>query len=326
MISMSSGRRGMSQVWHRTLHNEFRSYVHLLPTFLSEDARMNPDDMPALSTSLLPRRRAIVLMAGASAAVLAACSSDGSSTTATSPSTGGASDSTTGSTAGGTDTTSAATDGTTAATDAATCSTPIPEETAGPYPGDGSNGPDILSDSAVVREDITGSFGSFSGTAQGVPITLHLTVLDSSKGCAPLTGGAIYAWHADRDGHYSMYTAAEANYLRGVGEADDTGTVTFQSIFPGCYDGRWPHIHFEVYPSIDDALSTSNKLVTSQLALPQDMCEVAYATAGYESSVTNLTHTSLSTDMVFRDGVDQQLATVTGDATKGFTVELTMTV
>jgi protocatechuate 3,4-dioxygenase beta subunit len=285
---------------------------------------MNPDDTPTTLTSApLPRRRAIVLMAGAGAAVLAACSSDGSATASTSPSTTGASDSTTASTAGTTDSTTAST---AADTTAATCSTPIPEETAGPYPGDGSNGPDVLSDQAVVREDITASFGDYSGTAQGVPITLHLTVLDRNRGCAPLTGGAIYAWHADRDGHYSMYTAAEANYLRGVGEADDTGTVTFRSIFPGCYDGRWPHIHFEVYPSIADALSASNTLVTSQLALPQDMCEVAYAATGYETSVTNLTHTSLATDMVFRDGVDQQLATVTGDATKGFTVELTMTV
>lgn len=272
---------------------------------------MNPDDM---HPSFLPRRRAIVLMAGAGAAVLAACSSDGTSSTATSPGTAGASDTTAATSTAGTDASTS------------TCSTPIPEETAGPYPGDGSNGPDILSDQAVVREDITGSFGDYSGTAQGVPITLHLTVLDSGKGCAPLAGGAVYAWHADRDGRYSMYTAAEANYLRGVGEADDTGTVTFQSIFPGCYDGRWPHVHFEVYPSLDDALSTSNKIITSQLALPQDMCEVAYTTAGYEASVSNLTRTSLSTDMVFRDGVDQQLATVTGDATKGFTVELTLTV
>ena len=35
----------------------------------------------------------------------------------------------------------------------------IPEETAGPYPGDGSNGPDVLAESGVVRSDITSSFG-----------------------------------------------------------------------------------------------------------------------------------------------------------------------
>jgi hypothetical protein len=34
----------------------------------------------------------------------------------------------------------------------------IPEETAGPFPGDGSNGPDVLSQSGVVRQDIRSSF------------------------------------------------------------------------------------------------------------------------------------------------------------------------
>jgi hypothetical protein len=33
----------------------------------------------------------------------------------------------------------------------------IPDETAGPYPGDGSNGPDILEQSRVVRSDIRAS-------------------------------------------------------------------------------------------------------------------------------------------------------------------------
>ena len=36
----------------------------------------------------------------------------------------------------------------------------IPEETAGPYPGDGSNGPDVLAEDGIVRQDITSSFGS----------------------------------------------------------------------------------------------------------------------------------------------------------------------
>lgn len=272
---------------------------------------MTPDDQ-------FPRRRAIALLAGAAGVtVLAACAKD-STTAATTGDTTGTS-ATTASTTGDTA-------GTTALPDATTCTTPIPEETAGPYPGDGSNGPDALSDPAVVRDDLTTSFGDYSGTAAGVPITLHLTVLDSARGCAALTGGAIYLWHADKDGQYSMYTAPEANYLRGVGELDDTGTVTFQSIFPGCYDGRWPHMHFEVYPSLADALSASNRIVTSQLALPKDACEVAYGADGYETSVSNLSRTSLDRDMVFADGVDQQLATVTGDATTGFTVALTMTV
>jgi ABC-type ATPase involved in cell division len=96
------------------------------------------------------------------------------------------------------------------------CPAVVPEETAGPFPGDGSNGPDALSDPAVVRRDITTSFGSYTGTATGVPTTIELTVLDSTT-CAPLQGAAVYLWHADKDGRYSMYTAPEANYYGGRG-------------------------------------------------------------------------------------------------------------
>lgn len=57
-------------------------------------------------------------------------------------------------------------------------------------------------------------------------------------------GAGVYLWHCDRDGNYSLYSqaAANENYLRGAQEADAGGTVTFQSIFPACYSGRWPHI------------------------------------------------------------------------------------
>src|SRR4051812_45834485 len=36
----------------------------------------------------------------------------------------------------------------------------VPDETGGPYPGDGSNGVNVLDDSGIVRGDIRGSFGS----------------------------------------------------------------------------------------------------------------------------------------------------------------------
>ena len=168
-----------------------------------------------------------------------------------------------------------------------------PEETAGPFPGDGSNGPNILAESGVVRSDIRSSFGSSTTVAEGVPLTIQLTVQDAE--CAPLAGAAVYLWHCDRDGNYSMYSdaAADENYLRGVQEADDTGLVTFSSIFPACYQGRWPHIHFEVYPSLELATDEQNKIATSQIALPQDACETVYATAGYEQSVRTLGQVSL---------------------------------
>ncbi len=161
----------------------------------------------------------------------------------------------------------------------------IPEETAGPFPGDGSNGPNVLTESDIVRQDITSSFGSASGVAVGVPLTLRFRIYDlSGEEVTSMAGAALYAWQCDRDGSYSMYDgeAADQNYLRGVQEADDEGWLSFTTIFPGCYAGRWPHVHFEVYESVDTATSASNKLRTSQLVFPRDVCETVYATEGYE--------------------------------------------
>src|SRR4051812_16412338 len=179
----------------------------------------------------------------------------------------------------------------------------VPEETAGPYPGDASNGPNVLNQTGVVRSDIRSSFAGLSGTADGVPLTIALSIVGAST-CAPLAGYAVYLWHCDKPGRYSLYSSGvtNQNYLRGVQQADAAGKVTFTSIFPGCYSGRWPHIHFEVYRSLTAATSVSNRIATSQIALPKAACDLAYATAGYEASVTNLKQVSLATDNVFSDG------------------------
>jgi hypothetical protein len=140
---------------------------------------------------------------------------------------------------------------TTTPTSSATCSR-IPEETEGPYPADGSNGP--------------------------------------------------------------------------VQEADASGRVTFQSIYPGCYAGRWPHIHFEVYPNLSAATSVRNKTATSQIALPKAANDVVYATAGYGQSVRNAAQITLASDGIFRDGSALELATTSGDAISGLTATLTVAV
>ncbi|MGY1716108.1 intradiol ring-cleavage dioxygenase [Geodermatophilus sp. SYSU D01106] len=202
----------------------------------------------------------------------------------------------------------------------------IPDETAGPYPGDGSNGPDVLEQSGVVRSDIRSSFGEYSGTAEGVPMTLRLTVTDLANGGVPFAGAAVYVWHCTREGGYSLYSEGitDQNYLRGVQVAGSDGTVTFTSVFPACYDGRWPHVHVEVYPDQASITDSTNAVATSQVALPQDVCEAVYATAGYEASVANLARVSLDGDNVFGDdGGASQLATVTGDVSGGYTVALT---
>ena len=60
----------------------------------------------------------------------------------------------------------------------------IPDETAGPYPGDGSNGVNVLEQSGIVRSDIRSSIGSTT-MAEGVPMTFDLTVLDLANDDAP---------------------------------------------------------------------------------------------------------------------------------------------
>ncbi|WP_037499898.1 intradiol ring-cleavage dioxygenase [Solirubrobacter soli] len=210
---------------------------------------------------------------------------------------------------------------------AATPTGEVPSETAGPYPGDGSNGPDVLDDSGIVRHDIRRSFGSSRTPAKGVPLRVNLTVTDASKDYAPLPGLAVYLWHCDRSGRYSMYSSGveDENYLRGIAKTGSDGTAWFKTIFPGCYSGRWPHIHFEVYSSVAKAVANGPIVKTSQIALPQAACKKVYATSGYTGSSSNLARTSLTSDMVFSDDkAIHQLATVTGSVKKGFVANLTI--
>lgn len=218
---------------------------------------------------------------------------------------------------------------TTATSSSASSSTEIPDETAGPYPGDGSNGPDVLEQSGVVRSDIRSSFGGATGKAEGVPMTLELTIQDLANGGSAFAGVAVYVWHCDRGGNYSLYSQSitSENYLRGVQIADSSGKVKFTSIFPACYSGRWPHIHFEVYPDQASITDSTKAIATSQVALPADVCKTVYATSGYEQSVNNLTQVSLTSDNVFGDdGGVKQLGTVSGSVSSGFAVSLNVPV
>ncbi|QDP95740.1 intradiol ring-cleavage dioxygenase [Microlunatus elymi] len=250
--------------------------------------------------TLFDRRRVLALFgAGAAAAGLAACSNGNGSTA----------DAATGD----------------AATGSSGGLTEIPDETAGPYPGDGSNGPDVLEQSGIVRSDLRSSFGTGSATAEGVPMTLELTILDLAHDNAAFNDVAVYVWHCDRGGNYSMYASGleDENYLRGVQIADADGKVKFTSIFPACYSGRWPHIHFEVYPDQDSITDSTKAIATSQVALPASVCQQVYKQSGYQQSVQNLSRVSLDSDNVFGDdGGKHQLGTVTGGIKKGLQVSL----
>jgi len=260
--------------------------------------------------TLLSRRRVVGIMgAGVGVAALAACT----------PSTGSETSSSTG--------TSAAS-GSSNASSGDLPSAEIPDETAGPYPGDGSNGPDVLEETGVVRQDIRSSIEG-GDAVDGVPLDFTFTILDMANGDVPMVGAAVYAWHCDANGEYSMYSEGveDRTWLRGVQVTDDDGNVTFASILPGCYTGRWTHIHFEVYPDVDSITDSANAIATSQMAFPQDVLDPVYELDSYPSSAQNLAQISLESDNVFGDDAGElQMATMGGDIDGGYTATLVVRV
>jgi protocatechuate 3,4-dioxygenase beta subunit len=207
-----------------------------------------------------------------------------------------------------------------------------PHETAGPYPADGSNRAhgtlaNVLDKSGIVRADMRPSLGEGQPAADGTPLELTLKLVDVGRGCAPLGGHAIYLWHCDAGGRYSIYDLPDASYLRAVGVTDDKGAVSFTTVFPGCYPGRFPHMHFEVYPSIAKATNYENRILTSQLAMPETVCRAVYqGSAPYVESIGNFSRSPLSRDGIFADNTPGQLAAQTpslaGDPSGGYRGEV----
>ncbi|MEH3088499.1 MAG: 3,4-dioxygenase subunit beta [Microbacterium arborescens] len=266
--------------------------------------------------TLVSRRSVLGLVGlGAGTVALAACSATAS--TSATPSSAA--------------TTSAATTPSatpTPTSDATYATTEIPDETNGPYPADGTNGVNVLEESGIVRSDITASLDG--GTVvEGVPLSFTFTISDLANGNVPFEGVAVYAWQCDAQGLYSMYSEGveDETYLRGVQVADANGQVTFQTIVPGCYTGRWTHIHFEVYPDAGSATEGSNAISISQVAFPEDMLATIYELDTYPGSARNLAGVGgLSNDNVFSDGVELQMGTFSGDTSTGYVGALSVAV
>lgn len=199
----------------------------------------------------------------------------------------------------------------------------VPEETNGPYPADGTNDVNVLEDSGIERSDIRSSLDG-GATAAGVPFALTMNVRDMVNDLAPFVGAAVYAWQCDAQGRYSMYSQGveRETFLRGLQVTDAAGNVTFQTIVPGCYAGRWTHIHFEVYADRASATNVDNVIATSQIAFPADMLPEVYALDAYAGSAENLAGvgTRITDDNIFGDGDDwsSQVPSMSGSVRTGF--------
>jgi protocatechuate 3,4-dioxygenase beta subunit len=183
----------------------------------------------------------------------------------------------------------------------------IPEETEGPYPLD------LSGDDEFLRTDITEG-------RPGVPLTLSLVLVDVGSGCTPVADARVDVWHCDADGVYSGFDqpgidATGETFCRGIQLTNADGQVDFQTIYPGWYQGRITHIHFQVF--LDNGLA-----VTSQLGFPPEVTDAVYAVEPYAAKGPNTSVPTFADDNVFSDGTQYQLAAATGDPASGYTATL----
>lgn len=209
----------------------------------------------------------------------------------------------------------------------ATSCVATPPEMAGPFPGDGTHRWLAVRANALVlpgieRTDIRASLAGGRSVASGALLDLRLKLV-SARDCAPLKAWSVYLWQCDAAGRYSMYDSdlAQEDHLRGVQRSDADGNLRFTTVFPGCYPGRMPHLHFHVYAP--GALTAPR--LTSQLAFEPEVCERVYRLNGYAASRAAFSGLSFARDSIFRDGVERQMLR-TAEAGAGLQSQITIAV
>ncbi len=180
-----------------------------------------------------------------------------------------------------------------------------------------------------MRRDIRDSIGGLTGLAAGVQLDLEIRFVDVDAACAPLAGMAIYLWQCDAEVAYSIYDLPDQNHLRGLQVSDETGLVRFTTVVQGCYPGRWPHFHFQVFTAPDRAVSGDGAILTAQFALDQSLARPIYAgDQTYGPSLAELDRLQLSSDGIFRRSTSEELAAQTiqtsGDVATGLTGRVTV--
>lgn len=186
----------------------------------------------------------------------------------------------------------------------------IPSETEGPFPLD------LTANSTYFRQDVRED-------RTGTTLNLKMKILGLNN-CGPMQNVRVNIWACDKDGIYSGYSNAQnpgsttTTYLRGYQMTDANGEVNFTTIFPGWYNGRICHIHFQVY------VSSVYKAV-SQMTFPIATKNALYAanSAQYTKGADPM---AIASDNIFSDGYAYQVATLTANANGSYDAYLEVTV
>jgi protocatechuate 3,4-dioxygenase beta subunit len=163
-----------------------------------------------------------------------------------------------------------------------------PEMTEGPYYLTGE----------PERRDVT------EGKA-GTPLRLQLTVADATR-CTPIPGAVVEIWHADAQGVYSGFGAGASNrtFLRGSQVADANGVATFDTIYPGWYQGRAAHIHMKARQS-----KAASQVHTGQMFFDEAVNDAVYGGGPYAGRAGR--RTLNAQDGIYQGGGAESMVVVT---------------
>ena len=246
---------------------------------------MENDDQPV--GQILSRRDALKLLGIGSAAFLAACAPEATSTLVPSVAS------------------TQASSGTSTALDCVV----RPELTIGPY----------FVDDQLNRSDIR-SEPSDNSVKEGIPLTLNLVIASvGDNSCTPIEGAQVDVWHCDAQGQYSGVSAQGSDtsgqkFLRGYQLTDANGAVQFQTIYPGWYSGRAVHLPFTIRTR---GTNSEDYQFTSQFFFDDTLTDQVHALEPYASKGQRDIRNA--DDNIFNGGGDQLLLDLEGDTTHGYT-------
>ncbi|KAK0241549.1 aromatic compound dioxygenase [Armillaria nabsnona] len=171
--------------------------------------------------------------------------------------------------------------------DGAGSCTLVPEATQGPYWVDGE----------YVRKDI-------HEDQAGLYTYVDLELIDYAT-CETVAADIfVDIWHCNATGVYSGVVASgngdsgvgenlNATFLRGIQPTTEGGYVQFETIFPGHYTGRTPHIHVLAHgdgTAFDNGtFKTSSDRHVGQVYFDQDLITAVEETSPYNTNTQSFT-------------------------------------
>lgn len=148
-------------------------------------------------------------------------------------------------------------------------------------------------------------------------------MVDVNNSCAAVANARVDIWHCNKDGYYSGYgnqtggslgtkSYTGETWLRGYLLAGTDGKVSFQTIYPGWYQGRATHIHLEVF--VNNVLKK-----TTQVTFSETVSDAVHLTTLYAAHGINTTRNA--SDGIFGNSatdIANETIALAGDTSSGY--------